>query len=86
MAEPTLTDVMNAIGDLGRHLTGRIDATNGRIDATNARIDALQLEMREGFASVRTEIRVVDARLDEQRHTLNALIPTRIAAVPPAAE
>lgn len=28
----------------------------------------------------------IEARLDEQRHTINALIPTRIAAVPPAAE
>ncbi|HYH21063.1 MAG TPA: hypothetical protein VD995_20850 [Azospirillum sp.] len=29
---------------------------------------------------------VADARLDEQRQAINALIPMRIAAVPPAAE
>ncbi|MBP2229110.1 prefoldin subunit 5 [Azospirillum agricola] len=104
MAEPTLTDVMNAILDLGRHFNERLDRTeerldiridrldtridklDARIDRLDTRIDALQSEVKEGFSKVHSDLRVLDARLDEQRQTLNALIPTRIAAIPPAAE
>ncbi|SMH60656.1 hypothetical protein [Azospirillum agricola] len=90
MAEPTLTDVMNAILDLGRHVNERLDRTEERldirIDRLDARIDALQSEVKEGFSKVHSDLRVLDARLDEQRQTLNALIPTQIAAIPPAAE
>lgn len=37
------------------------------------------------LAELRGDIKAVNARLDEQRQTINALIPTRLAAVPPSA-
>ena len=53
---------------------------------------ALRIELKSGIAQinaglarleteVKTENRVIHARLDEQRQTVNALIPQRIAAV-----
>lgn len=49
-------------------------------------VASLRSELADFKVEVRTELKVLSARLDEQRYTLNALIPTRIAAVPPAAE
>jgi len=46
----------------------------GQADIMNTLTQVLQMLAR------------IDGRLDEQRATINALIPTRIAAVPPAAE
>jgi|GEM_PF-3861405 len=51
-------------------------------------IAELRTEFRTDIRSVRDELRIVDkrlvaveARLDEQRQTINALIPQRLAAV-----
>ncbi len=38
--------------------------------------------VEQAILEVRGDIKTVNARLDEQRATINALIPTRIAAVP----
>jgi hypothetical protein len=40
-------------------------------------VTRLELKMDAGFG-------IVNARLDEQRQTINAMIPTHLAAVPPA--
>lgn len=49
-------------------------------------IAALDKKLSEFMVETRWRFETVNARLDEQRATVNALIPTRIAAVPPAAE
>ncbi|WP_434618083.1 hypothetical protein [Azospirillum sp. B2RO_4] len=114
MAEPTLTDVLDAIADMGRHFSVKLDANTERLDrlerdlhdfkdemttfksemsAFKSEMSAFKSEMqtfqevqKERHVELRTELKVVSARLDEQRQTINAMIPTRIAAVPPAAE
>lgn len=100
MAEPTLTDVLNAIADMGRHFSGKLDSNTERLDRLERDLRDFKNEMttfksemqtfqevqKERHVELRTELKVVSARLDEQRQTINAMIPTRIAAVPPAAE
>lgn len=100
MAEPTLTDVLNAIADMGRHFSGKLDSNTERLDRLECDLRDFKNEMttfksemqtfqevqKERHVELRTELKVVSARLDEQRQTINAMIPTRIAAVPPAAE
>jgi hypothetical protein len=96
MAGPSTTDIMNAIAALTSHVDDRInDLRNelgGRIDDLKEEFNGLKKEfngLRSDFIAFkmedRSEFKVVHARLDEQRQTVNALIPTRIAAVPPAA-
>ncbi len=51
--------------------------------ATKEDLEALRAELT---LRIDTEARVINARLDEQGRILAAMIPTRIAAVPPAAE
>lgn len=86
MAEPTLADVLNAIADMGRHFSSKLDANTERLDRLERDVQSFREEVREKHVELRTELKVVAARLDEQRQTINAMIPTRIAAVPPAAE
>jgi predicted phage tail protein len=107
MAELTLTDVLNAIADMGRHFSIKLDANSERLDRLERDLHDFKNEMttfknemttfknemqtfqevqKERHVELRTELKVVSARLDEQRQTINAMIPTRIAAVPPAAE
>lgn len=86
MAEPTLTDVLNAIADMGRHFSIKLDANTERLERLEREVQSFREEVREKHIELRTELKVVSARLDEQRQTINAMIPTRIAAVPPAAE
>ncbi|PGH54266.1 hypothetical protein CRT60_31170 [Azospirillum palustre] len=86
MADPTLTDVLNAIADMGRHFNSRLDANTERLERLERDMQSFREEVREKHVELRTELKIVSARLDEQRQTINAMIPTRIAAVPPAAE
>ena len=53
------------------------------------RVGTLESDMaiiKPAVIRIETAQAVTSARLDEQRSVLAALIPTRIAAVPPAAE
>ena len=49
------------------------------IKATLARLEPLIVQLVRDVARI-------DGRVEEQSRTLQALVPTRIAAVPPAAE
>lgn len=49
------------------------------IKATLARLEPL-------IAQLVRDVARIDGRVEEQSRTLQALVPTRIAAVPPAAE
>lgn len=51
--------------------------------ATKKDLEQVKAELE---AKIDVESRVINARLDEQGRILAAMIPTRIAAVPPAAE
>lgn len=51
-----------------------------------AKIDGEIAEIREFRVEVRARLDGIDRRLDDQGRMIAALIPTRIAAVPPAAE
>lgn len=77
--------ILAAIEQLGRSLSGKIDALDTKIDTvrTELKADIAHLESRFDHleTEVKVESRVIHARLDEQRQTVNALIPTRIAAV-----
>ncbi|WP_448207556.1 hypothetical protein [Azospirillum sp. sgz302134] len=90
MAEPTTSDILAAIADLKTYMDKRfsaVDAEFGKVRGEMAEFKAeIRGELAEFKAEVRGEFKAVNARLDEQRQTINALIPTRIAAVPPAAE
>jgi hypothetical protein len=77
-------------------LIGKIDGLIGDVagltaDVAQLKADVGQLKadmavVRPAVARLETAQAVTSARLDEQRSVLAALIPTRIAAVPPAAE
>lgn len=57
---------------------------NARLAKIEADIVDLKGDIREikgMFVQVLQALAKIDGRLDEQRHTLNALIPTRLAAV-----
>lgn len=63
-----------------RALVARADAQDGfntRQEAHNARVEK---ELYE----IKTDIKIINARLDEQGRVLTAMIPTRLAAVPAA--
>ena len=74
---------------------GKLDAMDRKIDAMDRKVDAMSHDittLKQDVADLKTSHAVLTARLDEQRLTLtqiggtvNALIPTRLAAVPPAA-
>lgn len=68
----------------------RLGAVESRLDAVEGRLGAVESELatvKSNLAAFRedTDRRLVriEARLDEQRQTINALIPVRIAALPP---
>lgn len=56
------------------------------IEGVRADLEAFKADMRVDSMELRGELKAINARLDEQRAVLIALIPTRIAAIPPAAE
>lgn len=59
----------------------KADVSQLKADNVQLKDDVTHIKFRHG-----ERLSAIDARLDEQRQTINALIPTRIAAVPPAAE
>mgnify|MGYP001216089313 CR=1 FL=1 len=72
MAEPMTRDILASIKD--------------QMVCMDRRFSAVDAQLAEFKADVHGDFKAINARLDEQRQTINALIPTRIAAVPPAAE
>jgi len=56
------------------------------LEQGQAKLEQGQAELKATLAQVLQLLARIDGRLDEQRATINALIPTRLAAVPPAAE
>lgn len=81
--------ILAAIEQLAQNLTGQIAAVGTRVDSLEAKLEAVRTELKADIARVETkldtEARVLNARLDEQRSILAALVPTRLAAVPPPA-
>ena len=63
-----------------RALTVRADAQ----DAFNAKQEAHNARVERELYEIKTDIKVINARLDEQGRGLTAMIPTRLAAVPAA--
>lgn len=53
-------------------------------DAFNARQEAHNARVEKELYEIKTDIKVINARLDEQGRVLTAMIPTRLAAVPAA--
>ncbi|MFD1627675.1 hypothetical protein [Azospirillum griseum] len=60
-------------------------ATLESISRMLERVMAVQESHTGQFAELRGDLKAVNARLDEQRQTINALIPTRLAAIPSSA-
>lgn len=71
-----LNDKVDALAD---ELRGEIAALKGKVAGIDAKVDSLAADS----FTVRTTQAVMSARLDEQRQTINAMIPTQLAAVPP---
>ncbi|WP_448206580.1 hypothetical protein [Azospirillum sp. sgz302134] len=77
--------ILAAIEQLGRSLDAKIEGVRAELKAEIADVRGEVGRVRTDLARIETELktesRVVHARLDEQRQTINALIPQRIAAV-----
>ncbi len=73
-----------------REVNAREREVNAREREVNAREREVNAREREENKLFRVEMRArlegIDRRLDDQSRTMSALIPARIAAVPPAAE
>ncbi len=76
-----LVDVVTTQSSLIGSLQGQMNSLQGQMSTLEHKFEALH----EVVADMRGDFKAVNARLDEQRATLNALIPTRLAAVPSAA-
>ena len=79
------------VSGLKADVSGLKDDVSGlKADVSGLKADVGDLkgemkEVRATLAQVLQLLARIDGRLDEQRATLNALIPTRLAAVPSAA-
>lgn len=62
----------------------RQEAFNARQEAFNAKQEAHNARVEKELYEIKTDIKVINARLDEQGRVLTAMIPTRLAAVPAA--
>lgn len=60
------------------------DASNAKRDGFNAKQEAHNARVEKELYEIKTDIKVINARLDEQGRVLTAMIPTRLAAVPAA--
>lgn len=65
-----MTRLSNDVTELKVNVAG----LKGEVAELNVRVTKLEIRVDTGF-------QVMSARLDEQRQTVNALIPTRIAAI-----
>jgi cell division protein FtsB len=87
MADPEIKPLLIQIVKLVEGLHVRMDAMQS--DMTGMKTDIGELKsnvasLQTNVASLQTGQAVIAARLDEQRATVNALIPTRLAAIPAA--
>ena len=88
--------ILAAIDQMGRNFDAKINGLEAKIDAMRTELKGGIVQLRAELKSdigqvgagvirleseVKTESRVFNARLDEQRQTINALIPQRLAAV-----
>ncbi len=62
----------------------KADVAGLKTDVAGLKADTAAL--KAGQFDIRADIRVINARLDEQRQTINAMIPTKLAAVPSSDE
>lgn len=60
------------------------EAFNTRQEAFNAKQEVHNARVERELYEIKTDIKVINARLDEQGRVLTAMIPTRLAAVPAA--
>lgn len=93
---PSTADILTAIQELRTYIDVRFTKVGAEMAAVETRMQAEMAAMETRTrtemaamearlsAQIETEARVVAARLDEQRHTLNSLIPTFLATVPPS--
>lgn len=85
--------ILAAIEQLARSFDTKIETVraslNTKIESVqtslNANIDSVRQDVKAEIVrlgqEMKSEFRVAHARLDEQRQTINALIPQRVAAV-----
>jgi hypothetical protein len=67
-------------------LTDKIEAERTENAKFREEVRAVLVALTDGQSETRADLRVVSARLDEQRQTINAMIPTRLAAVPASSD
>lgn len=58
-----------------------LDMRMGRMESDVSDIKSEMKDLRGLLVQVRQALAKIDGRMDEQRQTINALIPTRLAAV-----
>ncbi|GLR78463.1 hypothetical protein HUE56_14135 [Azospirillum oryzae] len=89
-------EILNAILDLKTHFDGRFERLEQRLDRLarpgdggDQRLDGIDHRLKDLQVTVHNQgerISRMEGRLDEQSRILAAMITTRVAAVPPAAE
>lgn len=76
------TEILTKLDQLLTVTTG----LQAEVTGQGQRIDRLERTVSDLAHAVDKGMGVVNVRLDEQRQTINALIPTRVAAVPGRAD
>lgn len=82
-ADPTLSleQKVDRIYDAVGHLVNVTDRLVAEVGGLKQEVGSLKDRVAKLEVKVDTGYQVLSARLDEQRQTLNAMIPTRVAAV-----
>lgn len=86
IAEETRAEVRELVerGEARDASNAKQEAFNTRQEAFNAKQEAHNARVERELYEIKTDIKVINARLDEQGRVLTAMIPTRLAAVPAA--
>lgn len=64
-------------------LATTVDTLAAKVDTLDVKVDKLATEFSEHRTETSLRLGIIDARLDEQRHVLVAMIPKSLAAMPP---
>lgn len=61
-------------------LSAKLETLDAKLDGEAAKNEAFRTDVRVEFAAINAHIQGIDKRLDDQSRTVNALIPTKVAA------
>jgi hypothetical protein len=79
--KPLLSHLLSAVEEIAASQR-RMESTLGIVQSDVAVLKSDVAVLKSDVTALKTGQAVIAARLDEQRLTINALIPTRLAALP----